>query len=64
MHIQFVFARTVHEVLDAAFGPGLLPWRAPDARHPLVESTLQKIGRIVKKGERDDVIVCVLASNI
>ena len=49
MRIQFVFARTVHEVLDAAFGPGLLPWRAPDARHPLVESTLQKIGRIVKK---------------
>ncbi|KAI0263497.1 Lon protease C-terminal proteolytic domain-containing protein [Russula aff. rugulosa BPL654] len=31
MRIQFVFARTVHEVLDAAFGPGLLPWRAPDA---------------------------------
>ena len=38
--IQFVFARTVREVLDAAFGPGSLPWRAPDAHHPLVESRL------------------------
>ena len=37
--IQFVFVRTVHEVLDAAFGPGLLPWHAPDV-HPLVESRL------------------------
>ncbi len=36
--IQFVFARTVREVLDAAFGPGSLPWHA-DA-HPLVESRL------------------------
>jgi ATP-dependent Lon protease len=38
--IQFVFARTVREVLNAAFGPGSLPWRAPDAHHPLVESSL------------------------
>jgi ATP-dependent Lon protease len=37
--IQFVFARTVREALDAAFGPGSLPWHAPDAR-PLVESRL------------------------
>ena len=37
--IQFVFARTVREVLDAAFGPGSLSWHAPDA-HPLVESRL------------------------
>jgi ATP-dependent Lon protease len=37
--IQFVFARTVREALDAAFGPGSLPWHAPDA-HPLVESRL------------------------
>jgi hypothetical protein len=29
--IRFVFVRTMREVLDAAFGPGLLPWRAPDA---------------------------------
>ncbi|KAN0118136.1 Lon protease (S16) C-terminal proteolytic domain containing protein [Russula decolorans] len=35
----FVFARTVREVLDAAFGPGSLPWHAPHA-HPLVESRL------------------------
>ena len=38
-HIQFVFARTVLEALNAAFGPGSLPWHAPDA-HPLVESRL------------------------
>ncbi|KAN0118143.1 Lon protease (S16) C-terminal proteolytic domain containing protein, partial [Russula decolorans] len=38
-HIQFVFARTVREVLDVAFGPGSLPCHAPDA-HPLVESRL------------------------
>jgi ATP-dependent Lon protease len=37
--IQFVFARTVREALDAAFGPGSLSWHAPDA-HPLVESRL------------------------
>ena len=37
--MQFVFARTVREVLDAAFGDGTLPWRA-DAHHPLVESRL------------------------
>ncbi|KAF8494955.1 Lon protease C-terminal proteolytic domain-containing protein [Russula emetica] len=37
--IQFVFARTVREVLDAAFGPGSLSWNVPDA-HPLVESRL------------------------
>ena len=37
--MQFVFARTVREVLDAAFGVGALPWRA-DAHHPLVESRL------------------------
>ena len=30
--MQFEFARTVREVLDAAFGVGTLPWRA-DA-HP------------------------------
>jgi ATP-dependent Lon protease len=35
--IQFMFAKTVREALDAAFGPGSLPWHAPDA-HPLVES--------------------------
>ncbi|KAI0270715.1 Lon protease C-terminal proteolytic domain-containing protein [Gloeopeniophorella convolvens] len=35
--MQFVFARTVREALEAAFGPGALPWRA-DA--PLVESRL------------------------
>jgi ATP-dependent Lon protease len=34
--IQFVFARTVREVLDAAFGHVSLPWHVPDA-HPLVE---------------------------
>jgi hypothetical protein len=28
--IQFVFARTVRAVLDAAFGFGSLPWHAPD----------------------------------
>ena len=39
VHIQFVFARTMREVLDAASGPGSLPWHAPDA-HPLVESRL------------------------
>jgi hypothetical protein len=38
--IQFAFARMVREVFDAAFGPGSLPWRAPDAHHPLVESRL------------------------
>ena len=37
--MQFVFARTVREVLDAAFGVGTLSWRA-DAHHPLVESRL------------------------
>ena len=37
-----MFARTMGEVLDAAFGPGSLPWHAPDA-HLLVESRLQKI---------------------
>ena len=37
--IQFVFARTVRDVLDAGFGPGSLPRDAPDA-HPLVESSL------------------------
>ncbi|KAI0263695.1 Lon protease C-terminal proteolytic domain-containing protein, partial [Russula aff. rugulosa BPL654] len=36
VRIQFAFARTVREVLDAAFGPGSLPWRALDAHHPLV----------------------------
>ncbi|KAF8487020.1 ATP-dependent protease La [Russula ochroleuca] len=35
---QFVFARTVREVLDAAFGVGSLPWHG-DA-HPLVQSRL------------------------
>jgi ATP-dependent Lon protease len=39
--IQFVFARTVREALDAAFGPGTLPWRADAASsHSLVESRL------------------------
>jgi hypothetical protein len=57
--IRFVFVRTVGEVLDAALGPGLLPWRAPDAHHPLVESTLRKIGRVVKERETDDIIVCI-----
>jgi len=37
--MQFVFARTVREVLDAAFSVGTLPWRV-DAHHPLVESRL------------------------
>jgi ATP-dependent Lon protease len=36
-HTQFVFVRTVREVVDGAFGPGSLPWHAPDA-HPLVAS--------------------------
>jgi ATP-dependent Lon protease len=35
---QFVFAGTVREMLDAAFGVGSLPWHA-DA-HPIVESRL------------------------
>ncbi|KAH9044893.1 ATP-dependent protease La [Lactarius deliciosus] len=35
--MQFVFARTVHEVLDAAFGEGALPWRTLT---PVVESRL------------------------
>ena len=37
--IQFVFARTVREAPDAAFGRDSLPWIAPPA-HPLVESRL------------------------
>jgi len=37
--MQFVFARMVRKVLDAAFGVGTLPWRA-DAHHPLVETRL------------------------
>ena len=37
--IQFVFARTVREVLDATFGPGSLPWHALDT-YPLVESRI------------------------
>jgi len=37
--IQFVFARTVREALDAAFGAGALPWRAC-VHPPLVESRL------------------------
>ncbi|KAH9022777.1 ATP-dependent protease La [Lactarius pseudohatsudake] len=35
--MQFVFARTVREVLDAAFGEGALPWRTLT---PVVESRL------------------------
>ncbi|KAH9177280.1 ATP-dependent protease La [Lactarius sanguifluus] len=35
--MQFVFARTVREVLDAAFGEGTLPWRTLT---PVVESRL------------------------
>ncbi|KAH9177276.1 Lon protease C-terminal proteolytic domain-containing protein [Lactarius sanguifluus] len=35
--MQFVFARTVREVLDAAFGEGTLPWRTLT---PVVESKL------------------------
>ena len=42
--IQFVFARTVREALDAAFGPGSLPWIVPPA-HPLIES----MGRVVNE---------------
>ena len=42
-HIQFVFARTVREVLNAIFGPGLFP------SHPFVESKLQKMGRVLKE---------------
>ena len=38
MRTQFVFAKTVREALDAAFGAGSLSWHA-DA-HPLVESRL------------------------
>ena len=62
VRIQFAFARTVREVLDAAFGPGSLPWRALDAHHPLVGSTLWKMAsRVVKEKEK----VCVyLAFNI
>ena len=44
--IQSVFVKTVREVLDAAFGPGSLPWHAPDT-HPLVES----MGRVVNEME-------------
>ena len=43
-----MFARTVREVLDAAFGPGSLPWHAPDA-HPLVE--IMAMGRVVNERE-------------
>jgi ATP-dependent Lon protease len=35
--MQFVFARTVREALDAAFGEGTLPWRSLT---PVVESRL------------------------
>ena len=35
--MQFVFARTVREALDAAFGEGALPWRT---LAPVVESRL------------------------
>jgi hypothetical protein len=35
--MQFVFARTVREALDAAFGEGTLPWRSLT---PVVESGL------------------------
>lgn len=35
--MQFVFARTVREALDAAFGEGTLPWRT---RAPVVQSRL------------------------
>jgi len=42
--MQVVFARTVREVLDAAFGVGALPWGA-DAHHPLVENRLYKNNR-------------------
>jgi ATP-dependent Lon protease len=40
--MQFVFARTVCEALDAAFGAGTLPWRADAqaSQHSLVESRL------------------------
>ena len=38
-HVQFVSARTVREVLDAAFRVSTLPRRA-DAHNPLVESRL------------------------
>ncbi|KAH9022790.1 Lon protease C-terminal proteolytic domain-containing protein [Lactarius pseudohatsudake] len=37
VRMQFVFARTVREVLDAAFGEGTLPWRTLT---PVVESRL------------------------
>jgi hypothetical protein len=38
-HFGLDKVKTVREVLDAAFGPGSLPWHAPDA-HPIVESSL------------------------
>ena len=57
--IQFAFARTV-EVLDAAFGPGSLPCRTPDAHHPLVRSRLYKMaGRVVKEREKERVLLYV-----
>jgi ATP-dependent Lon protease len=49
-HIQFAFARSVREVLDAAFGPGSLPWHAPAGEHPLVKSMFRlEDGRVVEK---------------
>jgi predicted ATP-dependent protease len=57
-HIRFVFARTVSEALDGAFGPGSLPWHAADA-HPLVESRLQKMGQVVKEREKQRGLLCV-----
>ncbi|KAH9177271.1 Lon protease C-terminal proteolytic domain-containing protein [Lactarius sanguifluus] len=40
--MQFVFARTVREVLDAAFGDGTLPWRTLT---PVVESRWTRLSR-------------------
>lgn len=40
--LQLVFAKTVREVLDAAFVPGSLPWHVADAHHPFVESNFKR----------------------
>jgi ATP-dependent Lon protease len=62
--IQFVFARTVREVLDAAFGPGSLPWHAPADAHPLVESRLWKMGRAVKESEKQGILLFSMYFNV
>jgi hypothetical protein len=48
---SFVIAKTVREVLDAAFGPGSLLWLA-DAQ-PLVESRIQETGESKRNETRE-----------